>query len=174
MDTARAHQEFLRTRIFPGLDGLRCLSIVLVVAYHVSGLHHGFLGRGYLGVSLFFAISGFLITTLLLRERAGARAHLPGRASTPALAAHLPALLRGAQRLRAAGALLREGAQEKADFFGNLPAFLTYTSNWFVPLEPDTRDHLLLRLVLATEEQFYLLWPGVMRVGAPVGRRCSS
>ncbi|HVG64266.1 MAG TPA: acyltransferase [Hyalangium sp.] len=164
MDTARAHQEFLRTRIFPGLDGLRCLSIVLVVAHHVSGVHHGFLGRGYLGVSLFFAISGFLITTLLLRERE-AHGHISlarfyGRRSLrifplyyAVLAVYVGLVL-----------FAEQDAQRKAAFFENLPAFLTYTSNWFVPQVPNTSIIFYFAWSLATEEQFYLLWPGVMRL----------
>jgi peptidoglycan/LPS O-acetylase OafA/YrhL len=164
MDTARAHQEFLRTRIFPGLDGLRCLSIGLVVAYHVSGLHSGFLGRGYLGVSLFFAISGFLITSLLLRER-DAHGHISlarfyGRRSLRIFPLYYTVLA----VYVALVFFFEKGVEEKADFFGNLPAFLTYTSNWFVPLETDKRIIFYFAWSLATEEQFYLMWPGVMRL----------
>jgi peptidoglycan/LPS O-acetylase OafA/YrhL len=164
MDTARAHQEFLRTRIFPGLDGLRALSIILVMAHHVSGLHHGFLGRGYLGVSLFFAISGFLITSLLLRERDAhgfiSLARFYGRRSLRIFPLYYAVL--GVYALLVL--LIEKGATEKADFFNNLPAFLTYTSNWFVPQETDKRIIFYFAWSLATEEQFYLLWPGVMRL----------
>jgi len=164
MDTARAHQEFLRTRIFPGLDGLRCLSIVLVMAHHISGLHHGFVGRGYLGVSLFFAISGFLITSLLLRERDShgfiSLARFYGRRSLRIFPLYYAVL--GVYLLLVL--LVEKGAKEKADFLNNLPAFLTYTSNWFVPQETDKRIIFYFAWSLATEEQFYLLWPGVMRL----------
>jgi peptidoglycan/LPS O-acetylase OafA/YrhL len=160
----RAHAEFLSTRHFPGLDGLRCLSVLLVVAYHVSGLHSGLLGRGYLGVSLFFAISGFLITTLLLRERDGhgriSLSRFYGRRALrifplyyAVIAVYVVTVL-----------LLEKGELEKREFFQNLPAFLTYTSNWFVPLVPDKRIIFYFAWSLATEEQFYLIWPGVMRV----------
>ena len=60
-------RRFVETRHFPALDGLRGLSILAVIWHHAvdpAGIW------GYFGVSLFFAISGFLITTLLLRERA--------------------------------------------------------------------------------------------------------
>src|SRR5512143_1665517 len=70
MDSAQtAHQAFLRTKTFGALDGLRALAIFAVVLYHVLEAREGLVGRFYLSVSLFFAISGFLITTLLLRER---------------------------------------------------------------------------------------------------------
>src|SRR5215831_15119663 len=49
----------------PALDGLRAVAITLVVCFHFFGLR-----GGYLGVDLFFVLSGFLITTLLLEERA--------------------------------------------------------------------------------------------------------
>src|SRR5262245_30048275 len=64
-----AHSGFLSRAYFPLLDGLRCLSIIAVVWHHAAGGSYasGILSRGYEGVSLFFVISGFLITTLLLR-----------------------------------------------------------------------------------------------------------
>ncbi|MDZ4825610.1 MAG: acyltransferase, partial [Actinomycetota bacterium] len=48
----------------PGLDGVRALAVIAVLAYH-----DGRLGGGYLGVSVFFTLSGFLITSILLTER---------------------------------------------------------------------------------------------------------
>lgn len=169
MDTARAHEEFQRTRFFPGLDGLRCLSIVLVVAYHVSGMHAGFLGRGYLGVALFFAISGFLITTLLLRESDShgqiALGRFYARRSLRIFPLYYAVLFIYVLLVTFA----EKGVQEKAEFFANLPAFLTYTSNWFVPLVPDKRIIFYFAWSLATEEQFYLLWPTVMRLARKAG-----
>jgi peptidoglycan/LPS O-acetylase OafA/YrhL len=67
-----SYERFREIKIFNSLDGLRCLSIVAVVWHHVaghwlSGVH--LMSVGYLGVDFFFVISGFLITTLLLREK---------------------------------------------------------------------------------------------------------
>ncbi len=75
-----AHSRYLTTRHFASLDGLRCLSIVPVIWHHSTPRPlPGFWGKGPAGVDLFFCISGFLITTLLLRERARHRQRRPGR-----------------------------------------------------------------------------------------------
>ncbi|HEX8704331.1 MAG TPA: acyltransferase [Myxococcaceae bacterium] len=172
MDIPRAHQEFQRTRFFPGLDGLRCLSIVLVVAYHVSGLHTGFLGRGYLGVSLFFAISGFLITTLLLREQDTHGQISLGRFYARRSLRIFPLYYAVLGIYVLLVAFAEKGVEERTEFFANLPAFLTYTSNWFVSLEPHNPDKRIIFYFawsLATEEQFYLLWPSVMRAVRKAG-----
>ena len=68
----RSHAAFLARRNFRSLDGLRCLAIVTVVWHHAHGGYAALPAtrHGFLGVDLFFVISGFLITTLLLRERA--------------------------------------------------------------------------------------------------------
>ena len=52
-------------RYWPSLDGVRGIAIALVVAFHL-----GFLGGGWVGVDVFFVLSGFLITSLLLSEQA--------------------------------------------------------------------------------------------------------
>ena len=60
----------------PSLDGLRCIAVCSVLVYH---LDRGWLPGGFLGVDVFFALSGYLITTLLVmeRERSG-RISIPG------------------------------------------------------------------------------------------------
>jgi peptidoglycan/LPS O-acetylase OafA/YrhL/lysophospholipase L1-like esterase len=60
-----AYRERVRFEYRPGLDGVRALAVVAVLAFH-----DGRLGGGFLGVSTFFTLSGFLITSLLLTERA--------------------------------------------------------------------------------------------------------
>ena len=157
-----AHNQFLNARFFAGLDGLRCLSIVAVVAYHVAGSHQGLIGRGYLGVSLFFAISGFLITTLLLRERDKA-GHISLRGFFARRSLRIFPLYYAVLGLYAALVFVSEkDPVVRGDFFSNLPAFLTYTSNWFVPPAADKRVIFYFAWSLATEEQFYLVWPLVM------------
>src|SRR5262249_484135 len=61
------HAEFLGRAYFPALDGLRALAILAVLWHHaLPRAESGWLGRGHVGVRLFFALSGFLITTRLL------------------------------------------------------------------------------------------------------------
>src|SRR5947209_3153378 len=53
------------TRYRPDLDGLRALAVVAVIAFHLS---RGLLPGGYLGVDIFFVLSGYLITSIIWRE----------------------------------------------------------------------------------------------------------
>ena len=73
------HNAYLNKKTFGALDGLRALSILAVLWHHTWEAPTWWKAteRGFLGVDLFFVISGFLIVTLILRERArsGARSH---------------------------------------------------------------------------------------------------
>src|SRR5215212_6389068 len=62
-----AHAADSRLPYQPGLDGLRAVAVMAVLLFH-AGVSRA--GGGFLGVSLFFTLSGFLITTVLLREHA--------------------------------------------------------------------------------------------------------
>ncbi|TDD44428.1 acyltransferase [Kribbella antibiotica] len=59
------HTRYLALRRFPALDGLRAIAALMVVFAHNNGPHWL---QGWIGVQLFFVVSGFLITTLMLRE----------------------------------------------------------------------------------------------------------
>ncbi|HSQ67838.1 MAG TPA: acyltransferase [Polyangiaceae bacterium] len=152
------------SRRFNSLDGLRALSIVPVVWHHATPRPlEGVLGRGPLGVDLFFAISGFLITTLLLRERDDT-----GTVSLPRFYARrsvrifpLYYLVLGAFVLHALFA--REHGPVRDHFLASLPAHATYTSNWFVDWSVPHGIVFAFGWSLAAEEQFYLMWPWIVR-----------
>jgi len=153
-----------RPRHIPSLDGLRALSILLVVAVHSlqhRSLTHRVpavffvLGNGALGVEIFFVLSGYLITLLLLRERER----------------------RGAISLRSF--YVRRGFRILPPLYlyiacmgvlaawGHLPGMnwrelitaLTFTRNYVPGMGLWALEHLW---TLCIEEQFYLLWPALL------------
>ena len=174
------HERYLNTRVFGSLDGLRCLSILAVVFHHSSEGFESSLRppftRGDLGVQLFFVISGFLITTLLLRERRKfgdvdlTKFYI--RRSLRIFPLYYAVLLLHLALMLVAGYLKPEKFAGSRDaFLNNLPAFATYTSDWFVL--PYTEWYkarnismvFVLSWSLAVEEQFYLVWPSIERIG---------
>ena len=157
----------VRGRHLPGLDGLRALAVGGVVAYH---LHLGWAAGGYLGVNLFFVLSGFLITTLLLEERVARSAIALGAFWVRRARRLLPALLLLLVVVSVAGAAgwLVVGTDLKA-LRGDALATLAYGANWhqiaaghpyFAQFQaPSPLQHTWS---LAIEEQFYLVWPPVL------------
>lgn len=156
-----AFEAFRQRRRFPGLDGFRGLGVLLVIRHHVMDPTEPY---GYAALLLFFAISGFLITTLLLRERAATgevslrmfyvRRSLRIFPIYYAVLAAYVVLVLAFERQTSAG----------DQFLSNLRWFATYTSNWFVEGNGDSRVVFYFAWSLATEEQFYLLWPSVVRL----------
>lgn len=143
-------------RTIPSLDGLRAVSILLVFGSHLlytTGPHgptaYRLFDHGGLGVRVFFVISGYLITTLLLRERQRggiAVARFYGRRALRLLPAFYAFVL-------TVVLLWRAGAISLPPH--NLWFVLTYTTN-FDPHPTWFTSHLWS---LSVEEQFYLLWP---------------
>lgn len=143
-------EQFRNEHYFPALDGLRAISILLVLTAHspVTPLHAL---NGYTGVTIFFVISGFLITTLLLREeqRSG-RADLIGfyiRRVFRLLPLYLIALA-----LFSLGVVLGLG-ENPGNYGQRLILFLTFSNEFATP---GTFGH---SWSLAVEEKFYIFWP---------------
>ncbi len=157
VDTTRpAHAG--RLGYLPGLDGLRALAILTVVAFHVGAFsHRSTLDGGFLGVQVFFVISGFLITALLVEEherngRISLRAFYARRALRlfPALFAAVGVAV--VYTTFAPGHQLHQTAKEAL-------ASVFYWDNWFHALKVGNPTILLHTWSLSIEEQFYLVWP---------------
>lgn len=159
-----AFGTYRRIKHFASLDGLRCLSIVWVIGFHcqLTDFWHDVFRTGQYGVSLFFVISGFLITTLLLREQR-ANGEISLKAFYLRRTLRIFPLYYAALALYTVLVVVVEHGQERADFFHNLPFFATYTNNWFVDKDASERVIFAFAWSLATEEQFYLAWPWIVR-----------
>ena len=149
----------------PAVDGLRALSVIAVIVYHAN---KSWLGGGFLGVEVFFVISGYLITLLLLAERE--------RTGTVTLRNFW---MRRARRLLPALWTLLLSITIWCAFFdrerlgmlrGDVVGAFVYMSNWFNIWSGSSYTSSFsfapLRHLwsLAVEEQYYLLWPIVMFV----------
>lgn len=151
----------------PGLDGLRALAVLAVVAYH---LNLAFAPGGLLGVDVFFVLSGYLITDILIDRwqetgRFGVRDFWMRRARRllPALFTMLGAVV---------AYLLVFDRARLASLWGDLAAAMLYLSNWWLIFHhvsyfvsfgpPSPLGHLWS---LAVEEQFYLVWPLLLALG---------
>jgi peptidoglycan/LPS O-acetylase OafA/YrhL len=152
------------TRKRPDIQGLRALAVVVVVLDHLIGWPSG----GFIGVDIFFVISGFLITGLLLREYEqtgrisfGAFYRRRIKRILPASTAAILATLLGAFAIFAAPRFVetaKDGAA--AALFGANWRFAATDTNYFrvnVPVSP--LQHFWS---LSFEEQFYFIWPAVM------------
>lgn len=149
-----------------GLDGVRALAVLAVLAFHEN---LPWLRGGFLGVDVFFVLSGYLITDILAAKfgrdrRVGLRTFWQRRARRL-----LPALAVMLITVTAAVAVLEP--DQRAALRPALLGAVTYTSNWWQAFTkqsyfnlygpPPPLQHLWS---LAVEEQFYLLWPLILTV----------
>lgn len=147
----------------PELDGLRGIAVTIVVVYHVGdtmwrSAADWFLRGGIVGVDLFFVLSGFLITSLLLAEHQSAGAvslRAFARRRLLRLVPGLVGMLAGALALALAGKIYRVD-----EVLSTAGWSLTFTTNWaMIDGRPVAMGHLWS---VALEGQFYLLWSIVM------------
>ena len=150
----------------PGLDGIRALAVLAVIAYH---LDFGWASGGLLGVGMFFTLSGYLITDLLLAQWDEQRLKL-GDFWIRRARRLLPALFVMLIVVSLWVAVLDRS--RLTDLRGGVWSAVLYINNWwqisqnmsyfarFAP--PSPLSHLWS---LAVEEQFYLIWPWLLLLG---------
>ncbi len=162
----------------PGLDGLRGVAVIAVLLFHGN---FGWMSGGYLGVSVFFTLSGFLITTLLLKERSRTGATDLGGFYSRRIRRLLPAscvclvgvIVAGAAGVFDGVANLRRDVTTSALQVANWGELTTGRS--YADLFSSGVSPLAHYWSLAIEEQFYLVWPllllALMTVAATSRRR---
>ena len=169
-------------RHLPALSGLRALAVIGVMAYH---LQLGWASGGYLGVDLFFVLSGFLISTLLLEEWvATGTINLAGfwsRRARRLLPALFLVVLALAVYLVANAQFGGPGANGLIDLSalrGDAISTLLYVGNWHAIYahqsyfaQFSTPSPLQHTWSLAIEEQFYVVWPLVLVLVLRMSRR---
>lgn len=156
----------------PGLDGLRAVSVIAVILYHLhalGGSGFGWFAGGFFGVEVFFVVSGYLITSLLLEEHERDGGISFARFWSRRARRLLPALFTMLAVVTVWAALWRPDtiARLRTD----LPGALLYYSNWLQIFDDvgyfaalDTPPLLRHLWSLAVEEQWYLVWPLVFAV----------
>lgn len=158
-----------------GLDGLRAIAVLLVILYHFAPVP---LPGGYIGVDVFFVLSGFLITSILVGEHGAtgtislrrfwlhrARRLLPALGAVVVVCVAAVALALGIDRIGGASAQESLWTDLLVGVGAQIAAAATFTSNWLTVITDQSyaaasSPHLFGNLwSLAVEEQFYLLWP---------------
>lgn len=149
----------------PALDGVRALAVAVVLLFHADV--PGF-GGGYVGVSVFFTLSGFLITSLLIREHRSA-----GRIATGSFYARRARRLLPASALCLGGIILLSGLgawDQVTDLRTDIWAAALQVFNWLRLTGDTSYGDLFAQSAgavspvehywsLAIEEQFYWVWP---------------
>lgn len=142
----------------PELDGIRGIAILLVVMYHCFPCR--FTGLGWIGVDLFFVLSGFLITGILIDSKFGGRYYINfiGRRVLRIFPLYYLVLL---ILFFLIPTFWGAKSDSTFDFYvQNQRWFWVYLQNWLYSYSGFPRNHILVHFwSLAIEEQFYLFWP---------------
>ena len=142
----------------PALDGLRAVAVVLVLLHHTAAflwpsVQPSFATGGFLGVDIFFVLSGFLITTLLLARPEQAL----GRFYLRRVRRLVPGLLGMLAFLGVCGLVF--DAPSARDWLSTVIWVTTYSGNWGVLSTHHIAPEVSHTWSLAVEGQFYVVWP---------------
>lgn len=158
----------------PDLDGLRTIAVYLVLLFH-TGL--GWAGGGFIGVDLFFVLSGFLVSSVILGEVDRTGRLDVGRFWSRRVRRLLPAALVTIVATSVTFTLIWSVVQ-RADLVADARSSLLYYANWHFLAESGDyfaadvdKSPFLHFWSLAIEEQFYLAFPLVLMLASRVGRR---
>lgn len=159
------YSNYRNQRYFKSLDGVRFLSILAVVWHHSlpPDLSMAF-GRGFLGVDMFFVLSGYLIVTLLLREKSGLQKTISLKNFYIRRALRIfPVYFGVLIALSVIYGLLKPNDPDSEQFFSLLGIYAFFVANWSLV----HAANLAIYWSLATEEQFYIIWPAIEKVLSP-------
>lgn len=162
------------THYRPALDGLRAVAVYLVVAFH-AGVHR--FSGGYVGVDVFFVLSGYLVTQLLLRDLGSTGRISFARFYSRRFRRLLPAAF--VTLLVTAAIYVAVAAPSQAvDAIGGFRSAFLYVANWhFIGQSSDyfaadvANNPVVHFWSLAVEEQFYVLWPLILTAIFVLARR---
>jgi len=165
--TVKAQENVLKTGYWPHIDGLRALAVIAVLLFHFKAA--GF-DAGYLGVDIFFVISGFLVTRLIVKDisehgrmRFGRFFARRIRRLFPTLAAVCVATTIASYIWLDADKLADYGKSVAAAVF-SLSNILFWNESGYFDTGSETKP-LLHTWSLSVEEQFYLFWPATLAIG---------
>lgn len=150
----------------PALDGLRGVAVLLVVASHLGVPGTWLRALGPSGVVVFFTLSGFLITALLLEERERAGRIAFGAFYLRRARRLFPAMLAVVTATAIVGVLVAGVVDYRL-----VVGALTYSSNWVQATGVGADSLLTHTWSLAIEEQFYLVWPVALLALASLSKR---
>lgn len=148
----------------PEIDGLRALAVLSVIAYHVSP---SLLPGGFIGVDIFFVISGYLISRIVIYEKRGSKKFSYANFYTRRIKRILPPLW-AVLFFTALVAFFLFNHKNFSSYAWSAAAASLFSANHYFALNfnyfnsPEDSTLLLHLWSLSVEEQFYIIWPAVL------------
>lgn len=157
--------QYQHQRYFQSLDGVRFLSIIAVIWHHsLPPDLPAVFSRGFLGVDMFFVLSGYLIVTLLLREKEKSNQKISLKNFYIRRALRIfPVYFGVLLALSFIYGVLKSNDPDSEQFFSLFGIYMAFIANWSLVHVAN----LSIYWSLATEEQFYIVWPIIEKICRP-------